>query len=55
VTRWRTLGENVGMGETVSSLHRAFMHSRAHRKNIPVVFEGERDPGTKLPPPPCRP
>ena len=34
VTRWRTLGENVGMGGTVSQLHRAFMASPGHRANI---------------------
>ena len=31
---WSLLGENVGMGESPSSLHRAFMNSRPHRKNI---------------------
>lgn len=34
VTRWRVLGENVGIGQTVSSLHRAFMASPAHKANI---------------------
>jgi uncharacterized protein YkwD len=34
VTRWRTLGENVGMGYGVSSLHQAFMASPGHRANI---------------------
>jgi uncharacterized protein YkwD len=34
VTKWRTLGENVGMGGSVSSLHRAFMNSSGHRHNI---------------------
>jgi len=31
---WSILGENVGVGATVRSLHRAFMNSRPHRKNI---------------------
>ena len=34
VTRWTTLGENVGVGGTVTSLHTAFMGSTAHRSNI---------------------
>ena len=34
VTRWTTLGENVGVGGTVTSLHGAFMGSTAHRANI---------------------
>ncbi len=34
VTRWRVLGENVGVGSTVRSLHRAFMASPAHRQNV---------------------
>lgn len=34
VTRWSTLGENVGVGGTVGSLHVAFMNSPAHRSNI---------------------
>ena len=34
VTRWTTLGENVGVGGTVTSLHTAFMGSTAHRDNI---------------------
>ncbi len=34
VTRWIILGENVGVGNTVDSLERAFMHSREHRENI---------------------
>jgi uncharacterized protein YkwD len=32
VTRWRILGENVGRGTTVRSLHRVFMESAPHRK-----------------------
>jgi uncharacterized protein YkwD len=34
VTRWRVLGENVGIGQSVSSLHRAFMASPAHKANV---------------------
>ncbi|HET9261119.1 MAG TPA: CAP domain-containing protein [Acidimicrobiia bacterium] len=31
---WSKLGENVGRGGTVDSLHKAFMDSSGHRKNI---------------------
>ncbi|HET8739508.1 MAG TPA: CAP domain-containing protein [Acidimicrobiia bacterium] len=31
---WSKLGENVGRGGTVSSLHQAFMNSSGHRANI---------------------
>lgn len=31
---WDAIGENVGVGETVRLVHRAFMDSRAHRLNI---------------------
>lgn len=34
VTNWVELGENVGVGGTVRSLHIAFMNSPAHRDNI---------------------
>jgi uncharacterized protein YkwD len=34
VTNWSTLGENVGVGGTVTSLHAAFMDSPAHKDNI---------------------
>ena len=34
VTNWVVLGENVGVGSTVDSLHEAFMNSTAHRDNI---------------------
>lgn len=34
VTNWVTLGENVGVGGTVASLHRAFMASPTHRDNV---------------------
>jgi uncharacterized protein YkwD len=33
-SKWRKLGENVGVGPTVGELHEAFMNSPAHRKNI---------------------
>ncbi|MBA2725872.1 MAG: CAP domain-containing protein [Actinobacteria bacterium] len=31
---WNTLGENVGVGGNVSSLHKAFMNSTTHRDNM---------------------
>jgi uncharacterized protein YkwD len=31
---WSILGENVGVGNTVESLHRAFMNSSGHRRNV---------------------
>jgi uncharacterized protein YkwD len=34
VTNWVILGENVGVGGTVDTLHDAFMGSPAHRANI---------------------
>jgi uncharacterized protein YkwD len=34
VTNWAILGENVGYGAGVSSLHSAFMDSPAHRHNV---------------------
>jgi uncharacterized protein YkwD len=34
VTRWSTLGENVGVGGTVDSLFSAFMASPGHKANI---------------------
>ena len=34
VTNWNTLGENVGVGGTVDSLHVAFMNSPTHRANV---------------------
>ncbi len=33
VTNWSMLGENVGAGDSVRQLHRAFMNSSAHRAN----------------------
>lgn len=43
VTRWRTLGENVGVGGSVDSLHRAFMASPGHKANI--LYKGFRHMG----------
>jgi len=34
VTNWVILGENVGMGPGVTSLHKAFMDSPTHRANV---------------------
>ena len=34
VTNWTIIGENVGVGGTVSSLHDAFMASQGHKDNI---------------------
>lgn len=34
VTNWIILGENVGVGGSVKSLHKAFMNSPAHRDNV---------------------
>ncbi|MGH2700410.1 MAG: CAP domain-containing protein [Actinomycetota bacterium] len=34
VTRWISLGENAGQGDTVASLHKAFMSSSPHKANI---------------------
>jgi uncharacterized protein YkwD len=34
VINWHTLGENVGRGPDVSSLHRAFMESPSHRDHV---------------------
>lgn len=31
---WQTLGENVGMGPRVDTLHQAFMQSPGHRANV---------------------
>jgi uncharacterized protein YkwD len=32
--RWRKLGENVGVGGNIDSVHSAFMNSAGHRANI---------------------
>jgi uncharacterized protein YkwD len=34
VTRWRVLGENIGVGNTVLSLQQAFLASPSHRDNV---------------------
>ena len=34
VRGWTTLGENVGVGMSLSDINRAFMASRSHRDNI---------------------
>ena len=34
ITNWSSLGENVGVGSSVTSLHDAFMNSPAHKENI---------------------
>jgi len=34
VTRWRSLGENVGYAGSVKKVHRAFMNSAGHKANI---------------------
>lgn len=34
VDNWQVVGENVGMGGTVESIHQAFMDSQHHRENI---------------------
>ena len=34
VTNWQLIGENVGVGATVDSLHIAFMNSHDHKVNI---------------------
>jgi hypothetical protein len=34
ISGWRSIGENVGSGTSVRSLHDAFMNSPAHRANI---------------------
>lgn len=39
VPDWRGLGENVGVGADVESLHQAFMASAGHRRNILGDFD----------------
>ncbi len=34
ITRWRVLGENVGVGGSVGTLHTAFMESPPHKENV---------------------
>ena len=38
VSNWTTLGENVGVGASVDSLHAAFMNSPLHRANVMHEF-----------------
>ena len=38
VTNWEVVGENVGVGGTVASLHDAFMNSPAHKANIMFAY-----------------
>lgn len=38
-TNWDRLGENVGLGPTIASLHKAFMDSSSHRRNILGDYE----------------
>lgn len=47
VTNWVTLGENVGVGGTVSSLHQAFMASPTHKDNIVHTAYNHVGVGTK--------
>ena len=47
VTNWVTLGENVGVGGSVRSLHRAFMNSASHRDNILLKTYNHVGVGTK--------
>ncbi|HEX2235250.1 MAG TPA: CAP domain-containing protein [Actinomycetota bacterium] len=46
ITRWRSLGENVGRGYSTASLHRAFMASAPHRHN--VLTRGFRHVGVSV-------
>ena len=34
VSNWQKVGENVGVGPSVSSIHSAFMNSASHRANV---------------------
>lgn len=47
VTNWVTLGENVGVGATVHTLHRAFMKSPSHRDNVLYPTYNHVGVGTK--------
>lgn len=42
VTRWKTLGENSGAGQSCMSLMRSFLNSGPHRHQIlgPFRFQG---------------
>lgn len=39
VPDWRSLGENVGVGGDIDSLHEAFMASAGHRRNVLGDFD----------------
>ena len=47
VTNWVTLGENVGVGQTVTTLHSAFMNSPTHRDNVLFKTYNHVGVGTK--------
>lgn len=47
VTNWVTLGENVGVGQTVTTLHSAFMDSPSHRDNVLFKAYNHVGVGTK--------
>lgn len=47
VTNWITLGENVGLGQTVTTLHSAFMNSPTHRENVLFKAYNHVGVGTK--------
>jgi uncharacterized protein YkwD len=34
VTKWKSLGENIGYGDSVNQLHKMFMNSEVHKDNI---------------------
>lgn len=38
-TNWELMGENVGLGPDVTSIHEAFMRSTSHRANILGEFD----------------
>ena len=46
VSGWQVVGENVGYGGTVDSIHQAFMDSPAHRANILATDYTEIGVGT---------
>jgi uncharacterized protein YkwD len=34
VTKWKSLGENIGYGDSIKQLHNMFMNSEVHKNNI---------------------
>lgn len=34
VTKWKSLGENIGYGDSINQLHSMFMNSEVHKDNI---------------------